>query len=339
MEELNPEIMKMIEELEYLEHRKKTDGIEDAETDRYGYSFEPMDAFSPEPLGFVERSMRLQTEALTLFRLACRTSRFSPLFPRISGQLERMVGQLGICCITKAVLEQREGETFSLLDALTIETLRQIVAFNFRKSYSAFMESDAAGYYKPEVFDLSVRWAALDRRLEATADKIEKIKTGKVKIDLSEKTLPAGSNENAPENGGKRTGSASFSEKGSAFPVDKAAVRESDRQKSAAAPISKSPDAVPEPAGSIFKGILNSENDEEDFKRSVLLDDAADRSDREAREAVLLAQNTELEALWEKYMERESCCGFAHLQKLGFVINTGPPPEEELEPALLNIEN
>ena len=91
-------------------------GADAAVSDRYGYAFEPAEAFSYEPLGFAERTMRLQTEALELFDMVSTVSRFSPLFFRMSAQLERMLTRLGGCCVTKAALEQQAGESFRLLE-------------------------------------------------------------------------------------------------------------------------------------------------------------------------------------------------------------------------------
>ena len=163
MEEINSQIMRMITEYNTIDSSRggmqKLTG-----TDKFGYEFEPFDAFSTDPLGFPERVLRMQTEAMETFSLVQTANRHSPLFHKLSAQLEKLVSYLGSCCITKAVMEQ-QGETFRLLDNLTADRLRGMAAFNLRKCYAAFMECRAEGRYSYAAFDLSVRWALLDRRL------------------------------------------------------------------------------------------------------------------------------------------------------------------------------
>ena len=223
MDKLTPEIMQMIGNLREMNYRQKVNGTADAKTDKYGFAFEPYDAFSAAPLDFLETSMRLEAETTELFSLVCKVNRHSPLFAGLSGQLEKAVSLLGGCCITKAVLEQQEGDTFEFLDNLTVGSLRGMAAFNLRKCYAAFMESRAAGRFCPDAFSLSLRWAALDRRLQATADKIEKIKAGKIRIDLSENKLSAAPLNDQSED--EERPAAALPAKSSALPIDKAAVR------------------------------------------------------------------------------------------------------------------
>ncbi len=336
MEEMNYEIMQMIDELQRMRYHQKTIGIEEAKKDRYGYAFEPLDTFSTEPLGFTETAMRLQAEAAELFHMICKVSRFSPLFIRMSGQFEKMVNQLGSCCITKAVMEQ-QGETFDLLEILTIDKLRGWAALNFRKSYAAFMDSHADGRYKPAAFDLSVRWAALDRRLLATAEKIEKIRSGEIKADLSEKAPAAEPKQAASEN--KETPSAGTSclPKGSALPIDKAAVREAEKQRAAEASDTGSDPAavdISEPVntetGTAETAEAAEEDQQEAFLRDVLRFDAVSRADREAYEAATVAYGQELESLWEQFLKRDAEDGFICLKRLGLVVEEAePPPKEE----------
>ncbi len=351
---LNAEIVNLINELQHLDYRKKMNRVEEAETDKYGFPFEPLEAVSTEPLGFVETAMRLHTASLELFRLVSRVSRFSPLFPRVSGRLEKMLAQLGSCCVTKAVLEQQQGEEFRFLNALTIDSLRRIAAFNLRKCHACFMESSASGFFKPEAFDLSVRWAALDRRLEATGEKIEKIKAGKISISLSEKETPAAPRKEAAENDSARNGSVPFTEKANAFPVDKAAVREADRQRCAESPAAEippadepgnpgpsaqTPEAEEDPAAAapeaepkpVIPGCGEDPEpsySDEEFKRDILLIDALDSGGPDDWEAVDSAPKEELEARWTRYMERESHSGYPHLKQLGYVVEAQPPPDK-----------
>ena len=345
MLEMNREVMDMIGELRELEHRKMVNGADAAVSDKYGYAFEPAEAFSYEPLGFAERTMRLQAEALELFGLVSTVSRFSPLFFRMSAQLERMLTRLGGCCVTKAVLEQQAGESFRLLNDLTIDSLRRMAAFNFRKCYSSFMESRAEGRYKPEAFGLSVRWASLDRRLEATGERIEAIRAGKVRIDLSEKEPSAEPRKETAAERAARPEPSTFAPKAAALPVDmaavrsaaKAAAREDAETPAAETPEAATPEAEPVPMlPAPEAGSAGAENEEaldpdEKFMQDVLLSDALGRGDREAYETAAAARGEQIADLWERFMERESHSGFAHLRRIGLMMGTDPPPGEEPE--------
>ncbi len=345
MEEMNYEIMQMIDELQQMRYHQKSIGVEEAKKDRYGYAFEPLDTFSTEPLGFTETAMRLQAEAAELFHMICKVSRFSPLFIRMSGQFEKMVNQLGSCCITKAVMEQ-QGDTFDLLEMLTIDKLRGWTALNFRKSYAAFMDSHADGRYKPAAFDLSVRWAALDRRLLATAEKIEKIRSGKLNIDLMEKETPAGPRQVSSGDEKTPAESTSFTPKAGALPIDKAAVREAEKQRAAEASdtgCDSTPVEIPEPVNTETGTAETAETAEEDqqeaFLRDVLRFDAVSRADREAYEAASGAGGQELESLWEQFLKRDAEDDFICLKRLGLVVEDTEPPPEEAEDQETGIED
>ena len=176
MQEMTQDVMQIIEDLQMTRYERKQNGVGEAEKDSYGYPFEPDCAFSTKPLEFVETAMRLDIEAMEMFSELSRLNRFSPLYYRLSGQFEKLLRQLGSFCITKAVIEQREKETFELLQDLTIEKLRKMAAFNFRKCFAAFMDSRSRGAYNADAFVFSIRWSALDKRLIATEEKIGKIK-------------------------------------------------------------------------------------------------------------------------------------------------------------------
>ncbi len=235
MEKLNNEIIQMITNLQDMQPRQR-DNIEKFMDDhngkdQYGFSFEPFDSFSTDPLGFLETAMRLQSEAHEVYRFASVYNRHSPLYYKMSSQLEKLLGQLGSICITKAVIEQREGETFSILEDLTIGWLREMAAFHFRKCYESYMESASFFRYNGTALNLSLRFAVLDKRLQATTEKIEAIKAGKAKVDLTDRSeavkkqaAPASETTAEPET------AAPLSQKGTAFPVDKAAVRAADGQ-------------------------------------------------------------------------------------------------------------
>ena len=173
---MTSDVLQIIDDLQRMQTKQQNDA-DDIGRDSCGYAFEPFDAFSTKPLEFVETAMRLHIEALETFSMLRTLNRHSPLYYRLSGQFEKLLRQLGSCCITKAVIEKQENEPFELLQDLTIDTLREMTAFNFRKCFAAFMDSRCAGKFNTSAFDLSVRWSALDKRLIATDEKIRNQKS------------------------------------------------------------------------------------------------------------------------------------------------------------------
>ncbi len=237
MESMNMEIINLITNLQWVKTSQKEKVKDMPETDLYGFPFEPYDDFSTEPLSFFETAMRLETEASQTFAMLREFNRHSPLFYQMSSDLEKIVSQLGSACITKAVI-QMQGESSTAMDellgSLTIDKLRGWAAFNFRKCYASFMESIADVFYNKTAMNLSIRWAALDKRLIATAEKIEQIKAGKIKIDLKPKTQEQGTRaeqdfseaSEQPEN----KPAAALSGNGRALPIDKGMVRQAGRE-------------------------------------------------------------------------------------------------------------
>ena len=338
MNEMNHEIMQMIEDYSMMRSNRKAHEADDADSDSYGYEFEPLDTFSTDPLGFTERTMRLHTEVTEMFRFFRKINRHSPLFIKMSGRFEKLVSLLGSCCITKAVMEQ-QGKTFRLLDSLTIDYLRGMTAFSLRKCHAAFLETRNAGCFGHTLLELSVRWAALDIRLEATGETIEKIKAGKINIGLSEIVSSAEPQKENSENKEKRT--APLPAKGAALPIDKAAVRKSDESlpEENITPVLPS---VPEPetSGPEISEAAETERSEtpeereETFKRNILMQDAVNRRDKEAFGAAYNAKGAELDSLWDSFMKRDAADGFTVLRSMGIAVDTAdPPPEAEPEPA------
>ncbi len=187
-------------------------------------------------------------------------------------------------------------------------------------------------------FDLSVRWALLDRRLEATAEKIEKIKAGKISIDLSEKRPSAEPQAEGSDN--KEQKAAALPVKGPALPVDKATVRKAleDRaEEELPVPADISETDVSEQelsAGSEAELIETPEEKEENFKREILMQDAIGRADPEAFRIAYTAEGPLLESLWNSFLEQDEANGFAALKSMGVVVGSAePPPKEGPEPA------
>ena len=347
MEKMTGEILQLIEELHMLDYGREG---QDKGKDRYGFELEPQNCVSSSPLDFTERAMRLQVEAREAYRMTMMLNRHSPLFIRISGLLERLLNHLGSYCITKAVMEA-QGENFSLIDHLDIKWLRNMTAANFRKCNESFLESQMSRRFDTKIFALSLRWAELDRRLEATAEKIEKIKSGRIRIDLTEKEPTADPQKETAQTQTETT--ASLPEKGSALPVDKAAVRACEKQKSEAAPAGQpeaaetetsgstaiKPEAAPVPAETGSReaqstvsetGSAAPETQNETFKRNILLQDAVYRADRHAYSAAYRARGPALEVLWDAFMEKEESSGFPTLKSMGIVLEPPESPPEDV---------
>ena len=350
MQEITNEILKVFEDLQRMQSKKEQNGTDEGEKDRYGYPFEPCGAFSTKPLEFAETALRLDIEAREMFSQLCTLNRHSPLFYRLSGQFEKILSLLGSCCITKAVIERQENDTFELLQDLTIDSLREMAAFQFRKCSAAFMDSRSCGRINLEAFNLSVRWAALDKRLIATEEKIRSgrwpVTGGQKSAEESTQYPVSGSQKEAPVEGeqlpeaddhstGKLPVSA-FAEKGRAFPVLEGSVREGTagcrREQS---PETREISNKKSEISNEFSGKLPvrgfSEEGEKQYMRDILTGEALDRGDRKAYEAVLQAPYPELEKLWREFLLREAENGFAFLEKIGLFGDEPeePPPEEE----------
>ena len=247
MEQLNLEIINLINEQQAVQDQMIENAKNIGDKDKYGYPFEAFDSFSMKPLEFLETAMRLHNEASETFCMLRELNRHSPLFYQMSSQLEKLISQLGSVCITKAVIEQQEGETFQLLEGLTIAWLRERTAFNFRKCYSSYMESLSLLHFNQAAMSLSLRWSALDKRLQATAEKIELIKSGKVKVDLRDKAEELKKQSDGAESTEKKDDPAqeldktsALAPKAHALPIDKSAVREMEKQETEDVSVSES---------------------------------------------------------------------------------------------------
>ena len=230
MEAMNTEVRKMIDDLEIYKAIKQESARKAGSADQYGYPFERFDAFSDAPLDFTENAIKLYSEAGETYLLLRQINRHSPLFYQMSEQLEKLVGQLGSVCVTKAVMEKQSGKPVDYFEELTIDWLRGITAFNFRKCYKAFMESNAYLEHNVKALALSIRWSALDKRLIATAEKINKIMSGEVKIDISEKESAEKKNLVKDQGAENAETVSALSHKSSALPIDKTALRDMETE-------------------------------------------------------------------------------------------------------------
>ena len=363
MNEITQEMLNVFDDLQRMQSGKEKNGIAEGAKDRYGYAFEPYDAFSTKPLEFAETALRLDIEAREMFAILRSVNRHSPLFYRLSGPFEKLISQLGSCCITKAVIEQRENDSFELLQYLTIDSLREMTAFQFRKCSAAFMDSRACGKINTEAFAFSVRWAALDKRLIATE---EKIRSGKWSVAGGQQKLPVEGDQlpvdgcRLPEKNEQTVAErdlpvSAFAEKGRAFSVlpveDGQLPVEESTQYSVPGTQQELPvdsSRLPEESdGRQFPTDFSQQSESEDyseeedkqFMREILMEEAIERGDRAAYEAVVRASDAELEALSQDLFRRDAANGFPFLKRFGLFEEDPeePPPENEmaelLEPA------
>ena len=87
------------------------------------------------------------------------------------------------CCITKAVLEQ-SGKEYPNLKMMELKELSCMVSLHFRKCCRAYNDiKRETSAQDLNMMNWIFRRAALFERLKATQDKIDKIKSGKIKIE------------------------------------------------------------------------------------------------------------------------------------------------------------
>ena len=305
MEELTQEVMEMLTELPYMHMEQQKNAARYlTEKDEYGYPYEPFECFSTEPLGFLETAMKLQVEARETFRFASRYNRHSPLFYQAAGKMEKLLGRLGSVCITAAAMDQQGELPAGFLDDLTIGWLRGITAYIFRKNYASFTESVSVVLYNDEALGLSIRYAALEKRLQATDEKIKQIREGKVKVDLTEKDKTRGAQPASgkkPQDSEAEKPAAPLPQSGRAFAIDKNAVREAMQQEP-----SEEMELIPEvPAAEISEepaaAVPGSGNDLPEANEADISDTREAEDPGEYEETAALAEDEDAEE--EEYGE------------------------------------
>ena len=151
--------------------------------DNYGFPFEPEGIYNSAMLDFEEVAEALWGLILQTHYCATRYHRLSPNYTLLMQILEKHIKQMGSYCITQAVLEQ-SGHEFKHIKGAELKELCGMVSLHFRKCCRAYNTI----YSKDQCQDLNMmkwifRWAALFERLKATQEKIDKIKSGKLKIE------------------------------------------------------------------------------------------------------------------------------------------------------------
>jgi hypothetical protein len=151
--------------------------------DNYGFPFEPESIYNSAMLDFEEVAGVLWGLILQTHYCATRYHRLSPNYTLLMQHLEKDIRQMGSYCITQAVLEQT-GQEFTLLKGAELKELSSMVSLHFRKCWRAYNDI----YSDSQCTDMNMvnwmfRWAGLFERLKATQDKINKIKSGKIKVE------------------------------------------------------------------------------------------------------------------------------------------------------------
>ena len=167
---------------------------EEVLTDEFGFAFEAEGIYNSDPIEFEEIVKELWTILISTNNAAVRYNRLSPYYIMLLQRLEKDIKQMGSYCITKAVLEQ-SGQQFPELDNITVIELYRMVSVHFRKCCMAYKDLRESG----KGLDMSTiswvfRWATLAERLKATQDKINNIRSGKIRIEtlLAKETVYKG---------------------------------------------------------------------------------------------------------------------------------------------------
>ena len=151
--------------------------------DENGLPFDPEGMYDSAPLEFDEMMKVLWHVTNQLHYAATRCNRHSTQYFTLMKELEQHIKQLGSFCVTRAVLE-KSGTTFPDMEEMPVKELYCMVSLHFRKCDIAQRELQT----NIQIIDMNTtgwlfRWAALAGRLQATEEKIRKIKEGKINID------------------------------------------------------------------------------------------------------------------------------------------------------------
>ena len=143
-----------------------------SEPDEDDLPFEPFDAFSTDPVEFVEMSERMLSKVENIFDLTRVYNRHSPKYLKAFAILERGIRQLGSVCVTQSALKVQNCP-LPELGQLTTKKLYGMASFNYRKLDAALSEKlKISNDLYPELTDAFFRCFTLLRRLRSTERKI-----------------------------------------------------------------------------------------------------------------------------------------------------------------------
>ncbi len=124
MTQMTQDIMQMIDSLSQMKYRQKARKTAGEKKIVTALSMNCRTPPARNLLNFSRPPYCLKRKRRDCSGQSCKVNRHSPLFTHLSGQMEEIVSRPGSICITKAVPEQ-QGETFSMIDHLTIVRLRE----------------------------------------------------------------------------------------------------------------------------------------------------------------------------------------------------------------------
>ena len=151
--------------------------------DENGLPFDLEGMYNSAPLAFDEMMQILWDVTNAIHYTATRYNRHSTQYFTLMKELEKHIKQLGSFCVTRAVLE-KSGTAFPGLEEMPVKELYCMVSLHFRKCALAQRDLQTS----EQIVDMNsanwlFRWAALAGRLQATEEKIRKIKEGKINIE------------------------------------------------------------------------------------------------------------------------------------------------------------
>ena len=143
-----------------------------SEPDEGDLPFEPLDAFSTEPVEFSEMAGDMLDKVENLFDLTRLYNRHSVKYLKAFALLEKGIRFLGSACVTKYAMGAHDY-AFPELSQMTTQKLYRMASFNYRKLNTALTEKlQQQNDLYQELTDAFMRCFTLLNRLRATERKI-----------------------------------------------------------------------------------------------------------------------------------------------------------------------
>ena len=143
-----------------------------SEPDEGDLPFEPLDAFSTEPVEFSEMAGDMLDKVENLFDLTRLYNRHSVKYLKAFALLEKGIRFLGSACVTKYAMGTHDY-AFPELSQMTTQKLYRMASFNYRKLNTALTEKlQLQNDLYQELTDAFMRCFNLLNRLRATERKI-----------------------------------------------------------------------------------------------------------------------------------------------------------------------
>ena len=148
-----------------------------------GLPLEEPDMSYYEPLSFEEMAEALTHDMMRLNDYAVIKNRFSESYLDISRLLEKGISELASLCVTREVFEKK-GVRFTKLDDLRLDLFAGIIRYHFRKSHDAAQKTEIQNQtFWKQMVEMETRWYHLAKRIEATGNRIDLIRSGKISAD------------------------------------------------------------------------------------------------------------------------------------------------------------